>query len=62
MPNIDMNHVAQSYVYSAYKTTSMIRFFYFPNKHNSVAYKIDNNDRLVQRRTSKKHWRINESN
>jgi len=40
--NLEMNQIAQCFILGSGKQASIIRFFYFPGKQNSEAFKIDN--------------------
>ncbi len=56
--NIEVNQIAQCFIYGNSKNVSIIRFFYYPKKENSQAFKIDNNETFLKKRFSKSLWKV----
>jgi hypothetical protein len=59
--NLETHQISQCFIYGNQKNVSIIRFFYFPNKHNSEAFKIENNESFTKKRISKSLFMVREN-
>ena len=60
MVNLESHQVAQCFVFGNGKQTSIIRFFYYPSKQNSEAFKVDNLEGFMKRKFCKAQFKIRE--
>lgn len=58
MTTIESHQIAQGFILNSGKQSSIIRFFYYPNKHNSEAFKIDNIEGFMKRRYEKSQFKV----